>query len=446
MRFFWVFLLMTYFGKAQPSSLLAYERADNIYVIDDNTNAVLVTLKGADPHLSPDGTKLAYTSRSTGDRKAVVYSLTTKKHLSINVGNHTSYAPVWSPDGQHLAFKTFVSGRWSTGIFSFVDKTFRILTNAHECNAPTWTADSKRLIVHDMNKVYIYELNGRLAKSYSFGTITKDYSISSDSRFILMPDEQTFLFTADVYKVGTFPIGGVFMHNLQTGALIQLTPKGLNCTADLFLSNQNEVFFSGSYDHEASNNIHKINLSTRKFKTVVKDARFPSTTTISLPDATIPAESTDRYARYMGTYEYIENYPFNKKGIKENHYIVIWKDNGRLTGLYFGTSADFEEATEEVPDDHPQIPGFFVTEMKDLAVIDNRLSFSLSISEADLFTKPINLKIGSTQEAKDAGYKNWNYQIEEHTKKYTGQLQPGETLELRDETRTIRRTFKKLDY
>ncbi|ANE52331.1 TolB family protein [Flavisolibacter tropicus] len=449
MRFFLFLLVLAYNCQAQTLTFnLAFQRADKIFVFDEKANKAVSVIQGNDACLSPDGSKIAYTSNTTGTRKVVAYSLDTKKHLTINVGNHTSYAPVWSPDGNYLAFQTFVDGVWYTGLFSFVDQSFRLLTRAHESYAPSWAADSKRILVQDMNKLYIYERNGQLVKNYNLGPITKDYSTSSDSKFILTPDEQFLLFTADAFDAAGMPVGAVFMYNLKTSALTRLSPKGMSCTGDLFLNNQNELFFCGSYDHEKEENIHKLDLITKKMTTVIRNGRNPSArlTSNETIAAATDTENNNKYPSYVGTYEYINNFPFNKKGIKENHYIVLWKEDGRITGLYFGPSTDFEEATEEVPEGHPHIPGFFVTNMRDLVIDDNKISFGLTVSEADLFTKPISLKITSTDEAKSAGYKHWNFQIESHTNKYTGQFKLGQTLVLWDEIKGAERAFRKMEY
>jgi hypothetical protein len=66
-----------------------------------------------------------------------------------------------------------------------------------------------------------------------------------------------------------------------------------------------------------------------------------------------------------GCYEYI--YPDNTSDLIENHYIVL--KNG--TGLYYGTSDEFDEARTEY------LPGFFVVPMQNLSIDNDSIRFKL---------------------------------------------------------------------
>jgi len=95
-------------------------------------------------------------------------------------------------------------------------------------------------------------------------------------------------------------------------------------------------------------------------------------------------------------YEYA--YPY---GSEENHYIVLTEKNGKTVGLYYGNSDDFDEAREGYD------PGFFVVPMNELKIGKDTIRFVLDVKDSNMLDKPINLQIKSTQEALNAGYKNW---------------------------------------
>ena len=70
------------------------------------------------------------------------------------------------------------------------------------------------------------------------------------------------------------------------------------------------------------------------------------------------------------TYEYV--YPYNTEDLVENHYIELRMRGDSVTGRYYGTTDDFDSAREGY------LPGFFVTTMNDLRIVDGAISFSLS--------------------------------------------------------------------
>lgn len=58
------------------------------------------------PSWSPDGTKLAYCSRSTGDRQIWVYDFKTNKETQVTQNPGNKENPSWAPNSLHLVFNT----------------------------------------------------------------------------------------------------------------------------------------------------------------------------------------------------------------------------------------------------------------------------------------------------------------------------------------------------
>ena len=108
-------------------------------------------------------------------------------------------------------------------------------------------------------------------------------------------------------------------------------------------------------------------------------------------------------ADLSGTYEYI--YPYNSAGLIENQYIVLIQNKTGYSGWYYGTSDEFDSAREGY------LPAFFVTEMLNLKISNDTITFKLAISDNDLLTEPVNLKLRSTEEAIKAGYSKWSNMI-----------------------------------
>ena len=91
--------------------------APRIYVINvpspgtsiKNVKTTLVSKQNREnsaPNWSPDGTKLAYCSRSKGDRQIWMYDFTTNKETQLTTGSGNKENPSWGPDSLHLAFNS----------------------------------------------------------------------------------------------------------------------------------------------------------------------------------------------------------------------------------------------------------------------------------------------------------------------------------------------------
>jgi hypothetical protein len=131
-----------------------------------------------------------------------------------------------------------------------------------------------------------------------------------------------------------------------------------------------------------------------------------------------------------GIYEYV--YPHNTADLIENHYIVLKSG----AGLYYGTSDEFDEARTEY------LPAFFVARMQDLNVSNASIKFNLKITSADLFTRAVSLKLKSSLDAKNAGYKQWGVMSPLHAKMYKGTVK-GDTLYFKAETPDLDKRFVK---
>ena len=113
-----------------------------------------------------------------------------------------------------------------------------------------------------------------------------------------------------------------------------------------------------------------------------------------------------------GTYEYI--YPYNSEDLIENQYIILVKSKEEYSGWYYGTSDEFDAAREGY------LPAFFVAKMQNLKISNDTITFNLNISDNDLLTEPVTLKLRSTEEAIKAGYSKWENKISPTPKKYWG--------------------------
>ena len=146
--------------------------------------------------------------------------------------------------------------------------------------------------------------------------------------------------------------------------------------------------------------------------------------------ALLPARATPQVAVYE------HEYPYGTPELSENHYIVIDSTGGRVRGWYYGTSDDFDAAREGY------LPGFFVVEMEELEVTDQRIAFRLSTPEI-FFTAPVPLAYRSASEVPSGSLEIWAIPVPAVARPYSGALSPGSVvLALDRDERAFRRVMR----
>lgn len=135
---------------------------------------------------------------------------------------------------------------------------------------------------------------------------------------------------------------------------------------------------------------------------------------ISVTNSEKSKDSDNSKDKYIGTFEYVN--PYNTEGQNENEYIVISKIDSEYSGIFYGTSDEFDESREGY------VPGYFVASMTDLRIVEDTIKFTLSVLKDDIFDKPVDLKLKSSDEARNSGYNKWIQVLEFQPRKYSGLL------------------------
>lgn len=138
----------------------------------------------------------------------------------------------------------------------------------------------------------------------------------------------------------------------------------------------------------------------------------------------VPLHDTVGMRNREGIYEFV--YPDNTEDLIENHYIKLILEQESLAGKYYGTTDEFDEAREGY------LPGFFVTDLFDLQIQGDSIKFVILCSNEDFFTKPIDLQIQNSDEARKQGYVKWDVRLRTNMKKYSGFIQ-GDTILIKDD-------------
>ncbi|EOQ88539.1 hypothetical protein LEP1GSC202_0327 [Leptospira yanagawae serovar Saopaulo str. Sao Paulo = ATCC 700523] len=122
---------------------------------------------------------------------------------------------------------------------------------------------------------------------------------------------------------------------------------------------------------------------------------------------------SDIKVKYTGVYKYVYE---DGGGLDENHHIILEDNNGKIRGFYFGTSDDFDQAREGY------LPGYFAKEMENICLDSELFTFTIKITESDLFDKPIPLSFKFNPQNIKAKFKKWGINPILRERNYKGNI------------------------
>lgn len=249
---FLVLLLSYCRASSQKHYDVCYSFGLNVFVFSqaDKKEDTLDVI-GADPCLSPDGTRVAYTKyEHNGDiRKIESVDLTSGRTTLLNPCKHC-YGPVWSPDGKHIVYNDFDGSQWYILLLDFDDKAAsdnlpRALITTGGFYSPTWSDDGKKLLVHNLTDVFIVDLNGRIVDSIPITEFRKDPAGSSSSRYLLSKDETSIIFDMelDASSGADDPPSAIYVYVRKTKMTRRVSPEGYDCFHPVLKGDR--IFFCG---------------------------------------------------------------------------------------------------------------------------------------------------------------------------------------------------------
>ena len=208
----------------------------------------------------------------------VIYDFNTKLTQPVNVPNDNNFGAMWSPDSYLIALSLFVNKKWVVGVVNQENSIFKYISDKlpNGAYSPTWTWDSKRIVTHDLDKIYILDLDGNILSTYDINEIAEGNSVSSATKFLLTPDEKSIIYTAGVDEDADFdePPEALFRYDIAAKKNTRLTAKGIYAVYPSLRDN-NIIFFAASKSMDEPWSIYSIPATGGNPQLVIKDGTYP---------------------------------------------------------------------------------------------------------------------------------------------------------------------------
>lgn len=285
-------LLISLFCFGQDSTKIRYDLAyqnDNIiYVLNFKDKKELHLMEGADPAISPDGLKLAYTKsngsgRNDFKRFIVVVDLNTKVETELKIFNNNYYGASWSPNSKYIAFNIWVTPpKWQIGTINLENSEVKIFNTNSKLGIykPTWSADGRNIIAHDLSKIFRYDLSGKSLDSISVqSTFGDKYYTTSNTKFLYTSDNKIIIFncgTNEFMEGVDGPVEAIFAYNIKTKKTFRLSPQNMYAS-DPEIESDGSVIFSGTKENEKSTNIYRFDFLRNQLTLIIENGRRPTT-------------------------------------------------------------------------------------------------------------------------------------------------------------------------
>lgn len=236
-----------------PKFKLTFEREGGINIINSDLSGESFLFNGHDNVISPDGSKVITTKNNQdGSRSIVVFDVQSKttKVLSSITGKY-SFDASFSPDGEILVFCNFSGKKWNIAVLNSDDTGFKILTDGYKSDlySPTFAPDGKSILCHDLKNFIEIDLKGNIVKTIPFKEVFGDTQIyfSSAIKAYFINNKSDVLFDAETdvfFETAREPIFNVFVYNVQSKTLKNLSDKNISTYDPFPLSDGKHILFS----------------------------------------------------------------------------------------------------------------------------------------------------------------------------------------------------------
>lgn len=236
--FCFLLLLLPAFVDAKIVFLSSEIEPPSMYVMDDdgrNSQSLKIYNWPLWPVWSPDGKQIAFSkylpTGPNGNQRAVIviinndgsneHRLTNDTEANLNGNRLYETSCDWSPDGQHMVFKSERSGNGEIWTINLETKSLRQLTRTDGLSTfPSWSPDGKYIAYRDdpprgYSTIYVMLSNGDRQRELAPGSLSHRRNFP---RWSL--DSQSVVYTEDTFSINGEQLAKVLdkvvIHNINT--------------------------------------------------------------------------------------------------------------------------------------------------------------------------------------------------------------------------------------
>lgn len=289
MKIGWLTLLLSFFCAAFAAAAdrhIAFERDDAVWIANLDGTSEKKIADGIFPAISPDGTRLAFTtvekSGTTYVRHIAVVDLAGgKTNIFKDVPSDNVYYPSWSPDGTRILFTLRANELWDLGLINPDGTGFRVLKKGEQNKvtlySPCWGRDGKSIFCQDMTNIYQLSVDGAVLDQWNIEKIIPNGAMSGDGRIDVSPDGKTLLLSIEMgeehnRKDWDGPPPALWTFEIATQKAVRVTPKTLFAWDGCWMDDENILFLSqGAGEKTAS--IYRMSINGQNLKKLIPNAR-----------------------------------------------------------------------------------------------------------------------------------------------------------------------------
>jgi Tol biopolymer transport system component len=263
---------------------LAFSRGNYIYIKELPNKKPQQLANGYDPSLSPDGSKIVYTSYNNKYREIAIIDLISKKEHKLDLKGKDAHHPTWSTDSKHIAFALMKDYVWKVGVMDTQNEEISVIGSNTESHLyqPSWNLNSKSILFHNLADLFIYDVNEKkITKKIELDTfLRQNLYITQETKFFLSNNSKHLIFNAETEEYNkdwNLYNNALFAYSLKTKNIKRLTRKQLHCI-EPWMDRKGNMYFSAIRNNLISTNIYKINLKDTVLIKIIDNGDYPSLT------------------------------------------------------------------------------------------------------------------------------------------------------------------------